>query len=71
MFRFNHRRQGACYLSLLKLLLLKQSESSIKIYCCGQLGGVAAYIIRSCLVYVCDTIWNKLITNSATDIHQT
>jgi len=42
--------------ALLKLLLLKKS---VKIHHCGQFGGVAAYIIRSCLVYVCDTVWDK------------
>jgi hypothetical protein len=26
---------------------------------CGHFGGVAAYIIGSWLVYVCDTVWNK------------
>jgi hypothetical protein len=56
MFRFNHHHQGAYYLILLQLLLLKQSESSVKIHRCGQFGGVAAYIIRYCLVYVCDTV---------------
>ena len=43
--------------ALLKLLLLKQSESSVKVHRCGQFGGVAEYIIRSCLVYVCDTAY--------------
>jgi len=46
MFRRNHHHQGAHYLSLLKLHLLKQS---IKIHCCGYSGGVAAYIIRSAM----------------------
>ena len=44
--------------ALLKLLLLKQSESPVKIHRCGQFGGVAAYIVRSWLVYVFDTVWN-------------
>jgi hypothetical protein len=44
MFRFNYRHQGAYYLSLLKLLLLKQS---IKIHWISEFGGVAAYIIMS------------------------
>ena len=39
MFQFNHHHQGAYYLSLLKLLLLKQS---FKIHQCGQFSGVAA-----------------------------
>jgi hypothetical protein len=58
--------------ALLKLLLLKnQLELSVKIHRCGQFGGVAAYIIRSCLMYVCDTIWNIwIIPNSVTNIHQ-
>ena len=38
--------------ALLQLLLLKQSELSVKIHRCGQFGGEAAYIIRSRLVYV-------------------
>ena len=57
--------------ALLKLLLLKKSESSVKIYRCGQFGGVVAYIIRFWLVYVCDTVWNKSpIPYSVTDKHQ-
>jgi hypothetical protein len=36
MFRCNHHHQGAHYLSLLNLQLLKQS---IKIHRCGQSGG--------------------------------
>jgi hypothetical protein len=59
MVRFNPRHQGAYYLSFLKLLLLKQLESSVNIHRCDQFGGVAAYIIRSWLVYVCDTVWNR------------
>ena len=31
------------------LLLLKQSESSVKIHRCGQFGGVVTYIIRSAM----------------------
>jgi hypothetical protein len=53
MFRCNHHHQGAHYMSLLKLQSLKQS---IKIHWCGYSGGVAAYIIRSLLVYVCRTV---------------
>jgi hypothetical protein len=45
--------------AFLKLLLLKQSELSVKMHRCGHFGGVAAYINGSCLVYVCDTVWNK------------
>jgi hypothetical protein len=37
MFRFNHHHQGAYYLSLLKLQLLKQS---VKIHRCGWFGGI-------------------------------
>jgi len=44
MFRCNYHHQGAHYLSLLKLRLLKQS---IKIHRCGESGGVAAKVIRS------------------------
>jgi len=53
MFRCNHHHQGAYYLSLLKLHLLKHS---IKIHRCGLSGGIAAYVIRSLLVYVCRKI---------------
>jgi len=50
--------------------LLKQSELSVKMHRCGQFGGVAAYIIRFWLVYVCDTVWNIwIIPNSLTDLH--
>jgi len=38
MFRFNHHHQGAYYLSLLKLYLLKLS---VKIHRCSWFGGVA------------------------------
>ena len=44
--------------SLPKLLLLKQSESSVKIHRYCQFGGVAACIFRSLLVYVSDTVKN-------------
>jgi hypothetical protein len=50
MFRFIHHHQGACYLSLLKLQLLKQS---VKIQLYSWFGGVAANFIRSVLVCVC------------------
>ena len=56
MFRFNHHRQGAHYLSLLKLQLLKYS---VKIHRCGWFGGVAAYFIMSGLVCVWCTVWNE------------
>jgi hypothetical protein len=45
--------------ALLKLLLLKQSESSVKMHRCGHFGGVATYINGSWLVYVSDTVWNQ------------
>jgi hypothetical protein len=41
MFRFNHHHQELVIRAFLKLLLLKQSESSVIIYRCGQFGGVA------------------------------
>jgi len=62
MFRCNHHHQGAHYMSLLKLQPLKQS---IKIHWCGKSGSVAAYVIRSLLVYV-----SRTVPNSAVDIHQ-
>jgi hypothetical protein len=39
MFRLNHHHQGAYYLSLLKLQLLRYT---VKTHRCGWLGGVAA-----------------------------
>jgi hypothetical protein len=53
MFRFNHHHQGVYYLSLLKLLLLKQTKLSVKIHQCGQFGSVAAHIIRSAIEKHC------------------
>jgi hypothetical protein len=50
MFLFNHQHQGADYLSLIKLYLLKYS---VKIHRCGWFDGVAAYFVRSVLVCVC------------------
>jgi hypothetical protein len=66
MFRFNQHHQGACYLSFAKVTVAKinQLELLVKIHRCGQFGGVAAYIIRSWLVYVCDTVWNKTLIRS-------
>jgi len=58
MFRCNHHHQGACYLSFVKVNVAKKkkSELSVKIQRCGQFGCVTAYIIRSWLVYACDTV---------------
>jgi len=41
MFWCKHHPQGAHYLSLLKLRLLKQSIKIVKIHWCGKSGGVA------------------------------
>jgi hypothetical protein len=69
MFRYNYHYQGAYYLILLKLLLLKQSESSVKIHRCGQFGDVAAYISGPgwCMCVTLFGIRLTCIPNSVTD----
>jgi hypothetical protein len=56
MFRCNHHPQIGHYSIFLKLLLLKES---IKMHRRGQFGSVAAYLIRSLLVYVWCTVRNQ------------